>query len=79
MSCKAGTMCGSTDTSLKACYGKPFHQEFVGTKKNANGDNVSQYIGCTGDPPGGGRRKSRRNRNRKNKSRRNRKNRSRRN
>lgn len=73
-------MCGSTETSLKGCYGKPFHQEFVGTKKNANGDNVSQYIGCTGDPPSGGRRhKSRRNRNNMSRRNKNRRNKSRRN
>jgi hypothetical protein len=68
MSCKSGSMCGSSTTSMKACYGKPFHQERTGVvTKNANGDNVPESIGCTGDPPADGGRRSRR---RKTKSRR---------
>jgi len=59
-------MCGSTATTLKGCYGSPFHQELVGTKKNENGENVRQYVGCTGDPPAGGRRHRSRRRNRTN-------------
>ena len=68
MSCKAGSQCGKTG-SLSGCYGKPFHQEVAGVVKNANGDNVTQYIGCTGEPPSGGRRRSRSTRNRRNKNR----------
>ena len=63
---------------MSACYGRPFHQEFVGMVKNANGDNVSEYVGCTGEPPeAGGRRRTRQRRNKnknKNKTNKNRKN-----
>ena len=71
MSCKSGRPCGKTG-SMSACYGRPFHQEFVGVAKNANGENVSEYVGCTGEPPeAGGRRRThhRRNKNRANKNR----------
>ena len=73
MSCKSGKPCGKTG-SMSACYGRPFHQEFAGMTKNSNGENVSQYVGCTGEPPeAGGRRRTRQRRN-KNKTNKNRKN-----
>jgi hypothetical protein len=68
MSCKSGEQCGKTG-DMSRCYRTHFHQEAVGTVKNENGENVTQYIGCTGDPPSGGRRRHRSTRNRRNKNR----------
>jgi hypothetical protein len=67
--CKAGSFCGSSAEGFTDCNGTPHHKEKYGSIKNENGENVSQYIGCTGDPPGGGRRKSRRRRSKSRKGR----------